>query len=318
MTTEAGLSVESLTCPICLDKIATYVLRECSHALCYVCIEGLHGHSENMKCPTCRTRITKAPILFQSLAYTMPENTSRRMKNLFESWFPEPVQIAQAREPVGGTQAMEPVGVAQAREPVYSLNYMQPDILQESAKKEYECYLYRNAIIEKWQYILNQINFQNSQGIQFDTISSISRVTVLHHDIVTNLISGTSWSFIPFERPVIIKDRFHLIEKHENVNMPIRHRRLIAVLTNNQVNMIRTLCNAVISQMNRIENSRFYDEIGIREGRDNTICIHSGLFGQLRDQEIVIGCRGVWQTRPNYGSNYGIRFHILNADNDLY
>lgn len=303
MTTEAGLSVESLTCPICLDKIATYVLRECSHALCYACIEGLHGHSENMKCPTCRTRITKAPILFQSLAYTMPENTSRRMKNLFETWFPEPVGVAQAREPVQIAQAREPVQGTQAREPVY----MNPAILQESAKKEYE---YRNATIEKWHYILNQINFQNSRNIQFDTISSISRITILHHDTFTHV----AWSFIPFERPIIIKDRFHLIEKRENVNMPIRHRRLIAVLTNNQVNMIRTLANAVISQMNSRTVYNFYDEIGTREGRDNTICIHSGLFGQLRDQEIVIGCRGIWINR----GNYGFRFHILNADNDLY
>lgn len=294
MATDVGLSVESLTCPICLDKIATYVLRECSHALCYACIEGLHGHSENMKCPTCRTAIIKAPILFQSLAYTMPENTSTRMKSLFESWFPEPVRIAQA---------MEPVGVAQAREPVY----MNPAILQESAKKEYE---YRYEIIEKWHYTLHQIKFHNSRNIQFDTISSISRITILHHDTFTHV----AWSFIPFERPIIIKDRFHLIEKPENVNMPIRHRRLIAVLTNNQVNMIRTLANAVISQMTSRTVYNFYDEIGTREGRDNTICIHSGLFGELRDQEIVIGCRGVWINR----GNYGFRFHILNADNDLY
>lgn len=291
MTNETEISIDSLTCPICLEKIATYVLSECSHSLCYNCIEGLHNHSRNIKCPTCRKVVTKSPILFQSLAYTMPENTHIRMKSLFQNWFAEvPTQPAQNT----------------------TNNFY--IILQESAKKEYECYQYRNEIIQKWQYILNQINFQNSRDIQFDTISSISRVTILHHDRYNCNISGTSWSFIPFTQPVIIKDRFHLIEKPENNTIAIRHRRLIAVLTNNQVNLIRLLANVVINQMRNSTTNQFYDEINRREGYENTICIHSGLFGEIRNQQIVIGCRGVWLN----GSNYGIRFHILNADNDLY
>ena len=291
MATEREVSVETLTCPICLDKIATYVLTECSHSLCYLCIESLHNHSRNIKCPTCRKVITKSPILFQSLAYTMPENTHTRMKSLFTSWFPETsTNVVETFQSSIRNFAM---------------------ILQESAKKEYE---YPHSNNDNWEYIINQINFYNSENIIFDTLSSIVRVNITNNLVHTNIL-GDIWTFIPFAKPVIIKDKFQLIEKPGNNTLPIPHRRLIAILTNNQVNIIKTLAISIISEMRLRTSNQFYDEISTREEYSNTICIHSGLYNSISlNQNIVIGCRGLWLNR----NNYGFRFHVLNSDNNIY
>jgi hypothetical protein len=290
MATE--VNVESLTCPICLDKIATYILSECSHSLCYICIESLHNHSQNIKCPTCRKVVTKAPILFQSLAYTMPENTHTRMKSLFDNWFNQPISTIQS--------SFIPYSV----------------ILQESAKKEFEDYHFPNITIETWQNILNRIRNNNAENVQFDNISSIQRISLINSTSRTHSIHGEPWKFIPFTQPIIFKDTFRLIEKSENNNLSSRHhRRLIVVLTNSQLNLIRNMANIIIRKITASnilynEINSLYNEINTREGYLNTICIHSGVCENISALEnTIIGCRGIWLNRVKYG----FRFHILNG-----
>ncbi|XP_060743676.1 E3 ubiquitin/ISG15 ligase TRIM25-like [Tachysurus vachellii] len=63
---EASVSLDQLSCPVCLDPLNDPVTIPCGHSFCKVCING-HWDQEDVKgiysCPQCRETFTPRPVL---------------------------------------------------------------------------------------------------------------------------------------------------------------------------------------------------------------------------------------------------------------
>jgi hypothetical protein len=79
--------LESITCPVCIDKVGVYALIECGHNLCSGCIRGIQNISRQIKCPICRVKVTKKPIIFRPLAEYLESGVASQMETFFNTLF---------------------------------------------------------------------------------------------------------------------------------------------------------------------------------------------------------------------------------------
>ena len=301
--------LESITCPVCIDKVGVYALIECGHNLCSGCIRGIQNISRQIKCPICRVKVTKKPIIFRPLAEYLESGVASQMETFFNTLFNDNANAnTNANTNANITNLFDYDGLY-ARPNTRIINNNNPgnagnvnnlgqQINIEQLQLQAECeYNYNDWDISEENVMLHEI-------AQYTVGRTIYRLT------------SENFSFIKKNREakaIVFKDTFKIIERYNPLNNRINHRRVILVLENlNIIDKIHTI-ERMISV--KLPSYILRSEMRERNGYQNTLGVYTGLADiqhsntGIITKQLQIGAKFVW-----FKNNImGIRWHILHA-----
>ena len=275
-----------MECPVCFSSDSgAYIFTECGHSTCPNCIIRMYDISQHLKCPMCRTAITRAPVIVQAFASNMPDGLVRAMAEHFERWFRRPEQQIQLFTNSTYNDHVENN---------ININNNHNNINNNLENLNREIGI-NNAASEEWYIITPEIS--NSQ----------LQISNSVHNLANN------WTFIPFNKTIKINVHTDFSERWNNSSLN-RFRRVIVYI--NDISLRDKISDIEQYVFNSFINQNLmeFSEIGIRNNR-LSICAHSlsndsHINTQNFNRNLTLICRGAWK----HDGRIGCRWYV----GDLY
>ena len=272
-----------MECPVCFSSDSgAYIFTECGHSTCPNCIIRMHDISQHLKCPMCRVAITRAPVIVQAFAASMPDGLVRTMTQHFATWFSRPTDYTNSTSSYTTANSAEYVSMLHGS----SVSVQDTQIISSHLEQEN---VLISAAAQEWDII--------TTGEDFNINNNITSLTLLNraHNLPNN------WTFTPFTEMYTLDTNYTLNRQIQfaerwNPNQRKRFRRVVIYLDDNRItHTIRNLEQHVFSMFNTLVP---FSEIGVRNNR-NSVCAYS-LSSDFNEPllntstNIRLTCRGTW------------------------